>query len=185
MDFFATIAGGRYEFDESVDQILFKPNDVQQSLSLAESSSTVRALAELFFYLKHKAKPGQLLMFDEPEINLHPENQRRMARLFAMLVETGIKVFITTHSDYIVREVNALIRIGSLGDEIRRTVSGKHGYLNGEKLLSDDVKFFVLRNGHAESIAFDAGSNSFGIPSFDDTIEKFNDLYNDLLDVGV
>jgi len=31
-------------------------------------------------------------------INLHPENQRRIARLFARLVNLGVKVFITTHS---------------------------------------------------------------------------------------
>ena len=28
-------------------------------------------------------KTGDLLMIDEPELNLHPENQCRMARLFA------------------------------------------------------------------------------------------------------
>jgi predicted ATPase len=44
-------------------------------------------------------------MVDEPELNLHPENQRRVARLFARLINLGIKVFITTHSDYIVKEL--------------------------------------------------------------------------------
>ena len=48
-------------------------------------------------------------MVDEPELNLHPENQRRMARLFARLVNVGVKVFVTTHSDYIVKELNTLI----------------------------------------------------------------------------
>ena len=183
IDFFALIAGGSYEFDESVDQVLFKPRNVDSSLSLAESSSTVRALAELYFYLKHKARRGQLLMFDEPEINLHPENQRKLARLFAMLVKAGIRVFITTHSDYIVREINALIRIGALNDEIRQRVSVKHGYLDCEKLSSEEVKFFVLKDGLTEEVEFDAESVSFGISSFDDTIEKFNLLYNDLMDL--
>ena len=183
LDFFSSIAGGTYEFDESVDQVLFKPRDVNSSLSLAESSSTVRALAELNFYLRHKARRGQLLMFDEPEINLHPENQRKLARLFAMLVKAGIKVFITTHSDYIVREINALIRIGTLDDEVRKSVSAKHGYRDGENLLPEEVKFFVLKGGFTDEVEFDAESVSFGISSFDDTIEKFNLLYNDLMDL--
>lgn len=183
LDFFSTIAGGRYELDESIDQILFKPRSVEGALSLAESSSTVRALAELYFYLRHKAKKGQLLMFDEPEINLHPENQRKLARLFAMLVKAGIKVFITTHSDYIVREINALIRIGALEDAVRRYVSDRHGYYDGEKLSPDEVKFFVLKDGITEEVEFDAETVSFGISSFDDTIEKFNLLYNDLMDL--
>ena len=183
LDFFATIAGGSYELDESSDQVLFKPRNVRNSLSLAESSSTVRALAELYFYLKYRARKGQLLMFDEPEINLHPENQRKLARLFVMLVKVGIKVFITTHSDYIVREINALIRIGALEDVVRRKVAAKHGYHEYEKLSPEEVKFFVLKDGHTEEVEFDAESVSFGISSFDDTIEKFNLLYNDLMDL--
>lgn len=183
LDFFSTIAGGSYELDESIDQVLFKPCSVGGSLSLAESSSTVRALAELYFYLRHRARKGQLLMFDEPEINLHPENQRKLARLFAMLVKVGIKVFITTHSDYIVREINALIRIGTLDVAARRYVSDKHGYHDGEELSPNEVKFFVLKDGFTEEVEFDAESVSFGISSFDDTIEKFNILYNDLMDL--
>lgn len=183
LDFFSTIAGGSYELDESIDQVLFKPRSVQGALSLAESSSTVRALAELYFYLRHRAKKGQLLMFDEPEINLHPENQRKLARLFAMLVKAGIKVFITTHSDYIVREINALIRIGALEDTARRYVSDRYGYHDGEKLSPEEVKFFVLKDGITEEVGFDAESVSFGISSFDDTIEKFNLLCNDLMDL--
>ena len=50
-------------------------------------------------------------MVDEPELNLHPANQRRIARLFACLVNLGVKVFITTHSDYIVKELNTLIML--------------------------------------------------------------------------
>ena len=183
LDFFSTIAGGSYELDESIDQVLFKPCSVGGSLSLAESSSTVRALAELYFYLRHRARKGQLLMFDEPEINLHPENQRKLARLFAMLVKVGIKVFITTHSDYIVREINALIRIGTLDVAARRYVSDKHGYHDGEELSPNEVKFFVLKDGFTDEVKFDVESCSFGISSFDDTIEKFNLLYNDLMDL--
>ena len=183
LDFFSTIAGGSYELDESIDQVLFKPSSVKSSLSLAESSSTVRALAELYFYLRHRARKGQLLMFDEPEINLHPENQRKLARLFAMLVKVGIKVFITTHSDYIVREINALIRIGALDELARRYVSDKHGYLDGEELSPNEVNLFVLKDGFTEEVEFDTESFSFGISSFDDTIEKFNLLYNDLMDL--
>ena len=63
-----------------------------------ESSSSVRSLLDIGFYLKHIAKKGDLLMIDEPELNLHPENQRRVARLIAKLVNYGIKIFVTTIS---------------------------------------------------------------------------------------
>lgn len=181
LDYFSMIAGGSYALDESADQIKFRPTNATFSLDLAESSSTVRALAEMHFYLKHKAKRGQMLMLDEPEINLHPENQRRLARLLAMLVKIGMKVFITTHSDYIIRELNALIRIGLFSEEDKKIIADKHGYLEGESLLPSDLKFFVLHDGCSDEVAFDEGTKSFGVPSFDDTIEQFNSLYNDIV----
>ena len=181
LDYFSMIAGGAYTLDESADQIKFRPVNATFSLGLAESSSTVRALAEMHFYLKHKAKRGQMLMLDEPEINLHPENQRRLARLLAMLVKIGMKVFITTHSDYIIRELNALVRIGLLAENDRKIIADKYGYLKGESLLPSDLRFFVLHDGRSDEILFDEGTRSFGIPSFDDTIEQFNSLYNDIV----
>ena len=75
---------------------------------MEESSGAVRSLLEIGFYLRHVAQRGDLLMVDEPELNLHPENQRRVARLFVCLISLGIRVFITTHSDYIVKEFNTL-----------------------------------------------------------------------------
>ena len=80
-------------------------------MTMDESSSAVRSLLDIGFYLRHVANPGDLLMVDEPELNLHPENQRLIARLFARIVNLGIKVFITTHSDYIIKELNTLIML--------------------------------------------------------------------------
>ena len=48
-------------------------------------------------------------MIDEPELNLHPRNQRLIARLIGRLVNAGVRVFLTTHSDYVIRELNTLI----------------------------------------------------------------------------
>ena len=69
-------------------------------------------------------------MADEPELNLHPANQRRIARLFARLVNLGVKVFITTHSDYIVKELNTLIMLNHDKPHLKRIAE--------EKWLSDN-----------------------------------------------
>ena len=92
---FLDIVGGEY-IAGSNDTIYFKPVRKQAKLTMDESSSAVRSLLDMGFYLRHVAKPGDLLMVDEPELNLHPENQRRMARLFTRLVNLGIRVFVTT-----------------------------------------------------------------------------------------
>jgi hypothetical protein len=41
-------------------------------------------------------------------------NQLKMARLKVRLVNNGINVFITTHSDYIIKEFNNLLGLLSL-----------------------------------------------------------------------
>ena len=107
LDDFADIIGGEYTITQD-DQLYYTPKGTRLKLTMVKSSSAVRSLLDLGFYLRHVAQKGDLLMVDEPELNLHPENQRRIARLFARLVNLGVKVFITTHSDYIVKELNTL-----------------------------------------------------------------------------
>jgi hypothetical protein len=79
---FADIIGGAYTITAN-DELYFVPNGKKVKLSIDESSSAVRSLLDIGFYLRHEAQKGDLLIVDEPELNLHPENQRRVARLFA------------------------------------------------------------------------------------------------------
>jgi predicted ATPase len=74
-----------------------------------ESSSSVRSLLDLGVYLRCVASVGDLLVIDEPELNLHPQNQRRVARLLARLTNVGINVLVTTHSDCLIKELNLLL----------------------------------------------------------------------------
>jgi hypothetical protein len=73
---FADIIGGEYTVTRN-DQLYYVPHGKRVKLSMDQSSSAVRSLLDIRFYLKHEAQMGDLLMVDEPELNLHPENQRR------------------------------------------------------------------------------------------------------------
>lgn len=97
---FSDIIGGDYNVTKEGEIKYVPAGNKRTKLALVESSSAVRSLLDIGFYLRHIAQKGNLLMVDEPELNLHPANQRRIARLFACLVNIGIKVFITTHSDH-------------------------------------------------------------------------------------
>ncbi len=100
------------------------------------------SLLDIGFYLRHEAQPGDLLIVDEPELNLHPENQRRVARLFARLVNLGIKVFITTHSDYIVKELNTLIMLNHDKLHLKR-IAEQEGYRPEELISYDQIKVYI------------------------------------------
>lgn len=175
------ISGGSYRVDENTNQVRFYPmGNVEHSLSLLESSSTVRSLAEFYFYVAHKARPGQLLVFDEPELNLHPENQRRMARVLTMLSNAGVRVFVTTHSDYIMRELNALVRLGGMHSSAVPSVLSRHGIATSSVLNADALRIYILQGGESQQIYFDSDARAFAVPSFDNTIADFNGLYDDI-----
>ena len=77
------------------------------------ASASIKSLFLVDMYINHVARKDQILIIDEPELNLHPDNQVKFARLIARLVNAKVKILLTTHSDYIVREINNLISISS------------------------------------------------------------------------
>jgi AAA15 family ATPase/GTPase len=138
---FADIIGGQYTVTAN-DELYYEPKGKRLKLSMDESSSAVRSLLDIGFYLKHEAQIGDLLMVDEPELNLHPENQRHVARLFARLVNLGIKVFITTHSDYIIKELNTLIMLNHDKPHLKR-IAEEEGYREAELISSEKIRVYI------------------------------------------
>lgn len=189
---FADIVGGEY-VAESNDTVYFKPAGRPLRLTMNESSSSVRSLLDLGFYLRHVARPGDLLIVDEPELNLHPENQRRIARLFSRLVNLGIRVFVTTHSDYLAKELNLLIMLNQDKPYVRE-IAEKEGYRTEELIAAERIRVYV-----AETALTSIGNNrrrsrhptlvqaridpELGIEahSFDDIINKMNEIQDAVL----
>jgi predicted ATP-dependent endonuclease of OLD family len=126
------ILNGQYTVE--TDGIYFLPyhmhsntDNFNQKISLHLSSSMAKTFFSLVFYLEHLAKEGETLIIDEPELNLHPNNQRKIARILVMIANRGIKVIVSTHSDYFIREINNLIM---LTDEFqsKTEIMQNHGY---------------------------------------------------------
>ncbi len=145
---FADIIGGEYTVTRN-DELYYLPKGKRVKLSMDESSSAVRSLLDIGFYLRHEAKIGDLLIIDEPELNLHPENQRRVARLFARLVNLGIKVFITTHSDYIIKELNTLIMLNHDKPHLKR-IAQEEGYRTEELISSENIKVYIAEEAEIQ-----------------------------------
>ena len=174
---FANITGGTYKAFEN-QGVFYKPKDKSLRLSMVESSSSVRSLMIIDFYLRHVAKKGDLLMIDEPELNLHPENQRRIARLFARLVNLGVKVFITTHSDYIIKELNALIMLNQDKKYLKK-IQKEGGFKDEELLSSEKVKVYEAPSKSESKTLVPASitqEQGIELVSFDETIGKMNEI---------
>jgi hypothetical protein len=187
---FESMLGGEYR--STKDSVYYIPEKTKVKLTMAESASSVRSLLNIGFYIKHIARPGDILMIDEPELNLHPSNQRSMARILSRLVNAGVKVFITTHSDYILKEFNTLIMLKNR-NSIAARVMNKYGYHERELLDTGKIKAYIARK---ELIEVDGAArrqkcNTFvpapidesgiEISEFDDTINEMNRIQEELL----
>ena len=92
----------------------YSPQGIEGEMRLNQASSMVSELAPLVLYLRGLVRPGDTLIIEEPEAHLHPGAQADMAVILARLVRAGIKVIITTHSDWLLQEIGNLIRAGEL-----------------------------------------------------------------------
>lgn len=175
------LAAGAYKVDRD-GIIKFKPYQTKRDgkttpiMELHLTSSTVKSLFGLWFYLEHQARKGSILMIDEPELNIHPENQRKIARLFARLVNNGLKVVISTHSDYIVREINSLIM---LSQDANKHLRKQYRYKDEEILKHEQVGAYLFDNHIIEpfSITPDDGIHA---TTFDKVIEDLNNVNDDI-----
>ena len=188
---FTDLIGGEYKVGK--DGLVFIPTGSRVRLTMKEGSSAVRSLLDLGFYIRHVAEKGQLLMVDEPELNLHPENQRRVARLLARLVNLGIRVYITTHSDYIIKEINTLIMLNrDLPHLIKLRETYK--YTPEELLTAGKVRAYVAEEGlvaidgqqrrsRAPTFVASEVTQEMGISarSFDPTIIEMNHIQEEIL----
>ncbi|NCX96355.1 MAG: hypothetical protein EBX41_08090 [Chitinophagia bacterium] len=168
-----------------------RANDV--ALSFQQSSSIVKAMASLILYLKHDAQPNDLIIIDEPELNLHPDNQILIARLFAQMINRGLRMVVSTHSDYIVRELNNLIMLGSTINgkkkSERKKITQKFGYREDEYLDKNEVGAYLFNFQSPESpksktTPIPVTEEGFDIITIDNLIDNLNSttlsIYNTL-----
>ncbi|WP_086238578.1 AAA family ATPase [Campylobacter devanensis] len=121
LDLLWQIVGGKYiindyglQFATGAKQKILQKH---KTINIQQTSSSVKSLFLLDLYIRFQAQKNDILIIDEPELNLHPKNQILLARLLVMLVNIGIKVFISTHSDYILREFSSCICLKNISDE--------------------------------------------------------------------
>ncbi|MEY3881324.1 MAG: hypothetical protein RIQ94_2120 [Pseudomonadota bacterium] len=172
------ILSGKYEVDGQGNVFFLPYRSNNKKLPLHFSSSTVKTLFGLVFYLEHLAEEGDCLMIDEPELNLHPDNQRQVARILAQLVNAGLKVIVSTHSDYFVRELNNLIMLkkGFLG---ATDLQKKYGYQDDELLTGKQVSAYLFDDKKITPMILDEEEGVIA-ETFDAVINDLNKSSNEI-----
>jgi len=169
------MSGGDYKAEGSQILFSFKNKRITKKIPVHLASSGIKSQLDLNFYIRHIAREGDLLMIDEPELNLHPANQRRMARFFARLIKAGIRVFITTHSDYIIKELNNLVILGNEFED-KEKIMKQYGYTEEDIIDKNMLKVYIaedntLKKAHVDDFGIEIGS-------FDHEINEMNQMFD-------
>ena len=164
----------------SSDTIEFRSvarGDHRFAIPLHLASSSARGLSDLYFFLRHVARRNHLLIIDEPESHLDTANQILLARLLARLVRGGLKVLLTTHSDYLVKEINNLIML-SCSFKNKAKIIKRLKYARDDCIAPERIRAYVA----AENSITKCDIDKFGIdmPHFDETINTINNVANEL-----
>ena len=81
-------------------------------------------------------------------------------------------MLITTHSDYLIKELNNLIMLDRDFPE-KEVLSRKLGYQNGESLDPNLVRAYVCENSGLTQC--EIGTFGIEMPVFDETIDQINE----------
>ena len=122
---------------------VYRPNNWQSNLALANASSMVSELAPIVLYLRHIVVSGNVLIVEEPESHLHPAMQVEFIRQLSVLVNKGIRIIVTTHSEWLLEELANIVRRSELPEsELKR------GANHDVKLRPDQVGtwLFEMKN---------------------------------------
>ena len=103
----------------------YQPQGWKNRLPLMQSSSMVSELAPVVLYLRHRIKTGDVLIIEEPESGLHPGMQVEFIRQLAAVVKSGVRVLITTHSEWVLEELANIVRRSQLPHSEREKL--EHG----------------------------------------------------------
>jgi len=167
IDSLSELVGGNYKIHN--EDILFSAklaNNAFIEMPISMTSGAGKSMFLLDVFVKSYINKNSYLIIDEPELNLHPKNQIKMAQLLVRLSNYGVKVIITTHSDYIVKEINNRIMASSLNSTM---VEEKLGYFKNDLIAKEKVNAFTIS---PEGIITEVDKDSFGINArlFDEAI---------------
>ena len=139
-------------------EFFYRPRNATRSIGLGQVSSMVSELAPMILFLRDGMGAGDTLIVEEPEAHLHPAAQTEMAYTLARLVNAGVRVVATTHSDWLLKAFGNLMREGEFNEKTGSLVDESSAHA---RLRPEDVGVWLFRRDEP------GGGSTVGEISFD------------------
>ena len=173
------ILGGTIDFSKAKNiknrKILFNWGiDKKIALEIPLVSSNVKGIISLVLILKYSTEQNDLIIIDEPEMNLHPEAQVKLIEFITMLINANINVIITTHSPYFVDHLVNLMKADK--SENKDILKEKFFLKNTDSFISQNkVAIYLFNKGTVNNILEESGLIDW--QTFGDISEYISELY--------
>lgn len=165
------LGGSVQATDDEAPVITYRQKGSNQEFPLHATSSMVTELSPFLIVLKNGGGAAGIV-FEEPEAHLHLSAQRQIARAIARLVNAGIPIVVTTHSDTFLQQVNNLCKIYEKED--REEVLSRSGYTKRDLINPKNVRAYEFREKKGgqgtEIVELEAQQGGFEVPSLNETL---------------
>jgi len=156
-------------------------NSRKRDISLMHASSSVSELTPLVLFIRYYLSPNDIFIVEEPEAHLHPGSQREIAGILIELVNAGVNVVITTHSDVILEQVSNLMHADRVpgAKVLERTAEGRTLSQEKAKCYAFKLPAKLGKGTTVKTVEFDEQTGFLT----DDHLDVSSDLYNETVEL--
>lgn len=167
------IIRGKVKIDNSpIKNFLYQPEGSNNEFPAHVISSLVTELMPLILILQSDLQ-YKLMIIEEPESHLHLQLQKILTNCLIRLVNSGLSLWTTTHSDTILQQVNNMIKLYNHPGPARDQLAQEFGYEEEDYLNPANVaayQFKVTDNGKTKVTRLELTDGGFVVPTFNETI---------------
>ena len=156
------------------NELRYIPQGLGRDLPIRVASSVVTELSPLVLFMEH-LKKMKGVFYEEPEMGLHPQLQKQVARLLIRMVNQQLMVVFTTHSDTLLQHINNMLKLLSHPD--CEALQKEYRYDDRDLLEPGLIRIYQMKDeGDYTSVTeLREGRFGFVIPTFNDALDQLLD----------
>lgn len=149
----------------------YTPNNTDSVLPFRITSAVVTEISPLIIFLKN-IEGLKSIYYEEPEMCLHPQLQLEMGKILVRLVNSGINIVATTHSDIILQHINNMCVLNSCS--IKETIYNDYSLSDKDCIDINKVAVYQFEDcGEYSTVKeITPQKNYFAIPTFENALSK-------------